>query len=506
MRNTLVLLFLLITTQLIADSSFAMQQVADGIVRDLYEVVGDRVLPRPSVEISDKQDAGARFDALGNTIFLEKKLYHICTSFGEDSLSALAFVLGHELGHFYERKNGESYLAHHHHVKAELVDEYIADVHGVFNAYLAGYKTVALIPDLIDRIYQVYNLKGQKLHGYPDLAERKATAQLVLDEVKKLIHAFELANYLSVIGEYRYAATTYEFVLEQYKGREIHNNLGVVYLLEALNFTEKNYSDYLYPVEIDSRTRLKKPGLGGGEKDLDPEARRYQLKLLEKARKQFEKAARLDPYYIIDDINKVCVLLLMGDIERANHHYLNKLDNRISFLANSTEYGNVLLIKALLHLAKDEPTEAASVWTQLESHTNKTIALQASYNLSILNKDAKQALLISEACSEAVLLPQTIDSAHKLGGNNTFNLDIDTRLSVQQQAKSVVYTIECTNNYNLVFKRNKTLSGKRVHSDTPLLSISTQDGFYLYCPNHNTVGLLSATSHIVEWGQLYKIN
>lgn len=476
--------------------SYLTEPTAELIVTNLYEVMGDKTLKKPNIRISTTATFGAKFESSKNLIVVEQKLYNICTTFGKDSLSALAFVIGHELGHFHYQEDGVSYIEKDNHIHENIAEEHNADVYGMFNAYLAGYESLDIIPNLIDEIYKEYSLKNTISKDYPSLTHRKATAIEVLEEVKELINIFELANYLSIIGEYEYAITAYERIAEKYKGREIYNNLGLAYLLEAINFTEKNHEPYLYPLEIDSRKRLQKAKPVSGGKSLSIRERRIQLKLLSDAIKNFNKVGRLDPNYGINDINKVCALLLMGKTDEAIIYFDNKVKHYKS--------EKTLLLSSLIEVVKGNEEAAAKIWQTLAKHPNRAVAAQSAYNLSVLQGGVKVEKTFPKGPPNS-LNPQIIDGVKlsEFTAKKYSNYD-EIGLSIIPMEKSVVYVFN-TDRHKFVFQRIFNINKKeRIERLAAKSIISTQNGFYISCLEKKTVALLTADGEILEWGQYYK--
>ena len=140
-----------------ADALVEMDKVATKIVTKLYQTIGNKIFLQPDVKIVNCLEsgncAGARYRKRHNVIELEDELYKVCRNFGKDSLNALAFILGHELGHYYsahDPEGGLGFNAPNYQKENNTEREHLADIHGIFNAYLAGYDTRKIIPQLLD--------------------------------------------------------------------------------------------------------------------------------------------------------------------------------------------------------------------------------------------------------------------------------------------------------------------------------------------------------------------
>ena len=283
------------------------------------------------------------------SIYFEEKAYDLCTSFGKDSLNAMAIYLGHELAHFTGRHNVilhytkdygkdikqdalfkqlENNLPEDQ--KDELLElvgkkmkkytsaknEKDADLQGGFIAYLAGYQTFGIAPQLLEKTYDDYRL-NKNPEGYPSLDNRKQIAIDSDKKLKELIDLFEMGNYLVALNEFDDAILYFEKVLNQFKSREIYNNIGVLYTLSFLKIANKGKVKFVYPVELDADTRLNEPG---SKSVHDTE----KIKLL-LALEYFGKASTLDVDYPIAHLNKSCAHALLGvyseDKDLANEEY-----------------------------------------------------------------------------------------------------------------------------------------------------------------------------------------
>ena len=128
----------------------------------------------------------------------------------------------------------------------------------------------------MDKIYDAYNLKNKELPNYPSFEERSASAKEVGIIVEDLIGLFEANKYLMVLGEYKLAASCLEYINKYYQGYEIRNNLGVTYLLSALEFFDVEKNLFAFPLALNSSTQLEKIDLSRGDEKLSPTDRRFR--------------------------------------------------------------------------------------------------------------------------------------------------------------------------------------------------------------------------------------
>ena len=210
---------------------------AQKILDNLYNSFADYRFDKPTLLFSNEDSMAARYYPRRNLILIENKAIEVCNSFGERSESALAFIVAHELVHAKESTITTSYLAYDLAPSAETKRELQADIQGLFNSYICGYKSIEILPDLIQRLYEAYDFIGKELKGYPLIHDRKYTAQIVSKNVEDLITIFEAAAYLSTIGKYELSAILYDHIRTYYPSRDILNNMATNLILEALNFT-----------------------------------------------------------------------------------------------------------------------------------------------------------------------------------------------------------------------------------------------------------------------------
>ena len=354
------------------------------IVNNLFEVTGNKrfSFTAPKVEVKDEKKAVAAYYPLKNVIVIEKEAYLISRQFGPDSLSALAFLLAHELTHSFQmeimkNKQSTNYMAYHNHYHGSHQLEKGADISGAFNAYLAGYKTEGIIGPLINNLYDSYNLSDH-IDNYPSREERAHTAEEVDALVKELIMIFESAAYLTSIGEFQFAASSYEYILQYYQGKEIYNNLGVCYAMQAMTFENVDYDLYLFPFELDQNSRIKMPKKSRGGKD--SLEKRVRMKYLRRALDKLEEAISMDQTYFAADINVLCVKILLEEFEGAIEYYKSRgmsLRGEMEETKTSEERARLALAIAT---AKLNDEAATAMFQDLQKSDSPLLAYMAKYN------------------------------------------------------------------------------------------------------------------------------
>lgn len=286
----------------------------------LTKARGDFRFPVPNFAMKKEEKSVAYINYYDMEVTLEAKAYDVCASFGETEMDgAIAFLLGHELTHYYEKHAWrEGFVYEHQDLEIGLqldtladaaVQETEADYLGGFLAYSAGYGFFDKGDEMMSRLYAAYRLPDQ-IPGYPSLNDRKLMSRRSAEKLSKLIDVFEMANLLTAVGKYSEALSYYRYLLMHYQSRETYNNIGVTVLLDALQYFREGELKYKYPILLDLETITAR----GGQKDS------LREQMIRQALLHFNGAISLDPLYAPAYLNKACAYALLGDIERAKFY------------------------------------------------------------------------------------------------------------------------------------------------------------------------------------------
>ncbi|MBK8562636.1 MAG: hypothetical protein IPN76_04640 [Saprospiraceae bacterium] len=490
--------------------------IAEQVLKNLYATYGDRQRPCPKLLFTD-DNQGPRYRESAQTIVLDGRSMEVCRSFGRDSVSALAFIIGHELAHFYHSKqHGHqaefSYLAFDRakHGDAEL--ERLADVQGIFNAYLAGYRTTAILPKVIAKLYERYQLKN-KLDGYPSLSDRQRTSAEVLATADTLAQLYESANFLTALGQYELAAASYQYILWYYPGREVYNNLGACHALHALFCSEKSPDAFQYPLEIDTDSRLTRPRARGGESELTDSERALRKQLLVEAEKALKTAGRLDPSYFPVDVNLLCVLALQGKTKEAVQHWKTHRINENKRVSASEKNRARLALGIALAQTGDaaEREQAGRIFQDIEKQkADPALANMAAHNLKALQDELPQkpAAVIAFDCLKPFEL-EKVDgvSIHRISLEGQTALPGTAQLSfgLKKLASSAVIQFQQSGRPVLNFQR--VLGGRKAQA--PALTgkrpqlVQAATGFFLICGEEHAAFLFNHENGLTAWGRYY---
>lgn len=234
--------------------------------QDLAEEIRDHIVPqignykflRPEISTETQQDEPASTGLVKGegVIYLDKDLFTLLRKHFsmETAKSCLAFMVAHELDHYYYH---HSYLQTLKNLSPQerIPLEIHADQEGFFQARLAGYPlSLDSVKTLFQVIYEAYPELNQQ--GYPSIEERLKASQQAIDNIqaKNLPTIFRLASFLQAQGQYSHAIRCLKYVYNNgYSHESISNNLGAVSLAGYLRSLPANQvsSVFKYPLDFD---------------------------------------------------------------------------------------------------------------------------------------------------------------------------------------------------------------------------------------------------------------
>ena len=378
-----VITLLFITTNIKAAKEVSLE-LAQQILDDLYKVSGQYIQEKPTLILSTENKKVASYSPSKNLISIDEKALEICGSLGNESANALAFLIGHELAHAFQkevRQQGGTthFLAYDHHFDSMVRTEKVADIQGVFTGYLANYGMQEAIPAVLKEIYEAYGLMGKHLPNYPTYEERMESATEVIRLVDGLIDLFETNVYLLALGEYREASYVMEYIFEYYQGYEIQNNLGICYLYTALELVDNEIDKFAFPTRLNGASNLHEIDTSRAGA-LNYYMRKTRNSILQSALNYFDEAIRLNKNHTIAKINRACVLNMLQNQNEALSYLAGN-----DFAETEKKDPNYILVNGITLALMGEQIEAKKYFTELLGHTDKIISAQAAYNLALLN-------------------------------------------------------------------------------------------------------------------------
>lgn len=392
----------------------------------LCDARGDLRYPAPIFLLTKEEGVVAKISYdKPEKIYLSLKAFKVCESFKHQSEAAIAFLLGHELTHYYEKhawrwefansKNNlkikreldslsriltqdpkqkltkdaaafESLIHEFDHVALEAQSDYL----GGFLVYSAGFGIFDKGDTLIQKLYKEFKL-DDNMEGYITRSERETMNRQSAARMKDLVEIFDMANLLSAIGRYPEAYQYYRFILSEYQSRELYNNVGATAMMQALKLFTSDEQGYRYPIQMDLEMA----------KSRGDEAVEKRTKLLNQAILHFDAAISMDPNYAPAFLNKACALALLDDYKRA--YFYADVETRSVALG---QYAGLLKdVEVLLGIldAKTKTTEGiASAKKRFATIAAQKGGELAAYNLEKLNNPAKTELVKDEIVEEEI--------------------------------------------------------------------------------------------------------
>ena len=310
----------------------------------------------------------------GNPIIrIDQKLIDICFSLGKDSINALAYILSHELSHYYKDDNwcmdyirlkiqSKPALASKLKIasKNNVGKEANADKEGLIYSSIAGYSSFQVFNKLINTYYRKYNLKNNLL-GYPSKSDRMVINRDARVKAQEWLRTFNAGIAFLNAGKYQAAIDSFKLLSKKFPSREIFNNLGVAKTRKALLLKTKSYEEvhfpdrFLYPLEVENKSRLSIED----SRSLDDEKKTEEFNnFLIEAQKDFQEAIRIDPSFTKGYINLACVFDLIGNYKAA----IGKIKELNLDQQNTTDAKRILAI-AFYH---DKDKELAQeIWRDI---------------------------------------------------------------------------------------------------------------------------------------------
>lgn len=249
---------------------------------------------------------------------IDEKLYDLCREMGKDSLSALAFIISHELTHFfYNHRHPFGFASPQKQPnKPNPEIEMQADLYGLINAFAAGYQSFKVAKPILEKIYRAYQLDDQ-LMGYATKTERLESIEQHAKQAQGLASTFEAGKFLYLKGEYAAAEHCFKHVARTVPAKEVLNNLGLTQLQQALDSEPISIKKipFKLPVELDAENRLM--GVRG---ERNPEKNKAVdiEELIKESCRSFEKAIELDKSYSAAYLNLVTARILLANYGTAS--------------------------------------------------------------------------------------------------------------------------------------------------------------------------------------------
>ncbi len=492
------------------------------IYDDLVNARGDYRYPVPRLFLSDREQYGAFIDYNTNEITLEKKALDVCMKHGNE---AIAFMLGHELTHYYEKHAWKGTFAKENvdltigstlgALDTKVLQETEADYLGGFLAYTAGYGMFDKSDEIIKDLYKTYNLDNS-MAGYPILSDRIKLSNRTTKKLEALVDVFEMANYLLAADRTAETYALYDYILKFYQSNKLYNNLGTIAVNEALKLFKPHQLKFKYVNELDINFKVSRNNFNGSRNTDVPIDEQINT-FLDNAILQFKAAINLDPSYAPAYLNKANAYALKREWTKAEF-YLNEEALPIA-LKNATKYKKTLEDITILQgiiAAETGDTATAKIKFASLSQSNRL----ADQNLKALNGEViyvsattrplKNTDAVGGMTIEKFLLDKPVNLEKSIGinGDITFhqyspdneNYKIFYIDKVQGRRKLRMVMIYPTEKYegstSKSIKIGSTLNEVITAYGDPISEIETTEGQLL---TYDNLFFITADNKVLKW-------
>jgi len=369
------------------------------VYNGLITAIGDKSKLPPPILTSRTQSKVAYFSPTKQAIYVEEKFLELCFQLGEDSTNALAFILGHELAHFYRNHgwvsaSGLGYVGtdlkedwkklskdEDNHAK----DEAEADIFSGFYSLIAGYNALDVSAEVLTFVYRAYGLPDT-IAGYPTLQQRIEIAEKSNIKSKELFTLFKVGMYCLATEKYEVASKIYTHIYNQdYAGAEILNNLAVSEILWGYTLLGES-PRYYYPIFISTETPLD-PNSRGNEAETRITRGISYLKIA------LEKSANNIQFMV----NLASAYTMINQFTDAEYH-LAKIEEK------DAKNEDALLIRGVISAKRGDKKLAGKQWKSL-AKTNEL----SQKNLAVLQGNLKMAANQTEASAVALPLVDAVE-------------------------------------------------------------------------------------------------
>ncbi len=355
---------------------------ANSILTKLCRAAGDTFAP-PRLCIKNDSNLIAKHENATprrnyHQIVIGLKAYRLCETYGnEQSKGALAFLLGHELSHYYNKKNAQFACIFHELTETSQQDtlaEMTADIQGHYYARLAGYASCNIGERLISGLYNSFRLGNNP--KYPILATRQNKVITACQSADTLIDIYECAIFASLLGEYNMASDLYAHLLTTFQSREVYCASAVqklLYIREKL--IEKTEWKYEFPLSFDFQNRFRQ--FENQEEDVLLKLKEAENLLIEALKR--EDNYLLAQYYLLYTQHLKIIVEQPQDATTQQALLLEKLHNVP--LSSSTYLQEMhLLLEGILFHFVGEKAKGIAVWGKI-THDIPTFYVAAQNNI-----------------------------------------------------------------------------------------------------------------------------
>lgn len=376
-RRFLILTLLLASMQ-ISKADIVAHPDTEAEVRTVYERVATVMGTRPAptlLVVDDPHVIGAGFNSKTLTITVNPALISASQKhFGDRWDDAVALCLGHELAHFkynhdwnhtygivaapLERKIKEANALAFRENRKRIEDQ--ADYEGGFWAYVAGYDTLDIAPEVVDMLYT--DLGATESRDYSPKEERKDTLVEHLKELSLNAPMADAALLLLLADEPGLAGICFDRLSTEFPCRAMLVNAGASLMHSGI----QSQADlkFGYPLLFDSESRMPRPSLrdtGKGE----PVSRGVDGAMaLKRAHELLGKANNDFPDDPIILLNLACLRHIEGQRDQA-HLFISKALDLAQ--GNGLIAAAAQMINGIVLASKEDDADAESAFLAASS-------------------------------------------------------------------------------------------------------------------------------------------
>lgn len=320
-------------------------------------------------------DTGTQINQANHQIIIDPDLLTVCAGFGKQRNQALAFVLGQAV-YFYAK--GQAFpLMPSGFQRISAKSRFLkGDKKGIIYAYVAGYPMLSLYPNLLKKIYQHYGKATD-----PFLSYRLSQGKTLSKALQKFFLVFQAANYLLMADKGLAAHECYEYILREYKSKEIYNNAGANLL--QMMMKDDAYRMFEYPVVLDLSTHL----IYNTTKSFE---QRVTKELQSKMLSYFQLALQKDNVYLPTHLNVLSFYALKFKFSGINQH-LRKVE-QLAQKQKSPLLRQAQILKAIVaYYTQQKAAGQAMLEAMVSQDPNKAKDI-AYYNLLVMKEVSSDQL------------------------------------------------------------------------------------------------------------------
>jgi tetratricopeptide (TPR) repeat protein len=316
---------------------------AHQVFHRLMRVADKRINLSPQLFVLQDVSSLKAFSLPNGPVVINYQVLNFCNSVPTQFNERLAFILAHELSHqlngdfwhlnFFteiekdtqaDRQTRERLRNIGRQSAETRAKELRADHYAILYMTLAGFSTAPLTSPSNNLISEWYAQSGLDVQGYGDLPRPKDRIEVVNAKLHFLfeeLESFECGLYLYRTLKFKEAAAFFEAFKVNFPSREVFNDLGLAYFMEAQDLEpiavasrQKSTAKMIWSTQLENISILASPQPSGyrGPRKREVTATAELESLKTKSIENLEECVRLDPYYANGFNNLGCVLDYAG--------------------------------------------------------------------------------------------------------------------------------------------------------------------------------------------------